>query len=85
MSRLHAVVKLRDGMFMLEDNNSKFGTLIKACDKIKVLSNSSVVIQTGRTLISMAIKGQNIPFEVSGELDLSADENIDMQIGKRSI
>ena len=85
VSRLHAVVKLRDGMFMLEDNNSKFGTLIKACDKIKVLSNSSVVIQTGRTLISMAIKGQNIPFEVSGELDLSADENIDMQIGKRSI
>ena len=84
VSRCHAMIKLRDGNFLLEDNNSKFGTLIKANDKIHIPSNNSVVVQTGRTVISMSIKGQNQPFEFNGE-DVEIDDNVTNQIGKRSL
>lgn len=29
VSRCHAMIKFKNGRFMLEDNNSKFGTLIR--------------------------------------------------------
>ena len=84
VSRCHAVIKLRDGNFILEVNTSKFGTLIRSNEKILIPTNSSVVVQTGRTVISMSIRGQNMPFDLTGDLDTSIDENIS-QIGKRSL
>lgn len=85
VSRCHAIVKLRDGNFLLEDNTSKFGTLIRAQDKIKVHKNNSVVVQTGRTVISMSLKNNRMPFEINGELDMSIEESTDTHMGKRSI
>lgn len=82
VSRFHAVIKLKDGNFILEDNNSKFGTLINSNQKIH-LSGYNFVVQAGRTVISMSAKSQSVPFE--RDLDMSIDGEIDTQLGKRSL
>lgn len=84
VSRCHAIVKLRDGNFLLEDYNSKFGTLIKSRDRIHISSNNSVVVQTGRTVISMSLKNSTSPFDLGGDLDISLEEEAS-PLGKRSL
>ena len=45
VSRLHATVKYKDGRFVLEDRNSKFGTLVQARGGVQV----------GRTVIELSV------------------------------
>lgn len=39
VSRCHAIVKYRDGAFFVEDNLSKFGTLVYMKDKVEIEQN----------------------------------------------
>jgi hypothetical protein len=62
VSRCHAVIKFEDGVFRLEDNSSKFGTLVKVAGPLQV--SDRVVLQAGRSLLlleprnrSKALKG----------------------------
>lgn len=55
VSRLHAVVKLVNGHFFLEDQNSKFGTLIEIKRPI-VIDNNTLSIQAGRSYIMLNVK-----------------------------
>lgn len=43
VSRLHAFIKYEDGNFIIIDNNSKFGTLVKMNKKFEILSDKVAV------------------------------------------
>lgn len=36
VSRIHAMIKFKEGKFLLEDNNSKFGTLVLVKNKVEI-------------------------------------------------
>merc|ERR1712032_1805236 len=56
ISRCHAMIRFQHGHFVLEDNNSKFGTLV-AMKKPRMLEpGSTVSIQMGRTVLSLSIQ-----------------------------
>jgi len=52
ISRCHAHIRYQDGQFLLEDNNSKFGTIV-AMKRPRVLEASQISIQSGRTVLSL--------------------------------
>ncbi len=58
VSRFHALIKKeKDGSFVLEDNNSKFGTLVlMQTPKIKILENQSLPVQIGRSYFTFDVK-----------------------------
>ena len=41
VSRLHSIIFIRDGQLLLEDNGSKFGTLIKVCEPYEILQGAN--------------------------------------------
>ena len=57
VSRTHSFFKIKDGNLLVEDNGSKFGTLVKIQRPLPVLnsktdgSSKSTLIQVGRTLL----------------------------------
>jgi len=54
ISRCHATIRFERGHFILEDNNSKFGTLV-AMKKPRLLEpGCSLSIQMGRTVLSLS-------------------------------
>jgi hypothetical protein len=54
ISRCHATIRFQRGHFLLEDNNSKFGTLV-AMKKPRMLEpGASTSIQMGRTVLSLS-------------------------------
>jgi len=57
VSRVHAIIRLENGVFSLEDNQSKFGTLI-LIKKPMILnkSNNNFEIQSGRTVLKFNVK-----------------------------
>jgi len=57
ISRCHATIRYADGKFILEDHNSKFGTLV-AMKKPRVLdaSGTAISIQVGRTVLSLSVR-----------------------------
>lgn len=57
VSRVHAFIKLENGGFYLEDNHSKFGTLV-LLNKPLILNknNANVDIQCGRTVLKFNVK-----------------------------
>jgi hypothetical protein len=63
VSRCHASIRFVDGCFVIEDNNSKFGTLVKATENLVVKAMSTVVVQIGRTVVSFSTKPQNEGYE----------------------
>jgi len=58
VSRCHAMIKFVGGKFVLEDNNSKFGTLVQADDKYEIVPGQSVAFQIGRTVLSLSSKSK---------------------------
>lgn len=58
VSRCHALVKYNDqtGRFYLEDNLSKFGTLVLAKGSIKLEPELTKAVQIGRSVISFTVK-----------------------------
>mmetsp|Transcript_50176 Transcript_50176/g.109464 ORF Transcript_50176/g.109464 Transcript_50176/m.109464 type:complete len:420 (-) Transcript_50176:93-1352(-) len=56
ISRCHAMIRFQSGTFIIEDNNSKFGTLV-AMKKPKLLEpGGTVSIQMGRTVLSLMVQ-----------------------------
>ena len=53
VSRVHASIHLHEGQFVLRDNQSKFGTLVKARSPVLLKPQTSAVFQSGRTLIAV--------------------------------
>jgi len=60
ISRVHAIVKFQDGAFYLEDNDSKFGTIMLLKDKYRLSKDNLTKIQVGRTQIEFGIKYEKV-------------------------
>lgn len=57
VSRCHAILKYdSDHQFYLEDNLSKFGTLVLAKSAIELEIDQTVAVQIGRSVISFVVK-----------------------------
>ena len=61
VSRCHAKIKLEKGKFMLEDNQSKFGTLVLIKQRTPLLPGFNKAVQVGRTVINFSVKSINNP------------------------
>ena len=59
VSSCHAKIKLENGKFLLEDNQSKFGTLVLVKQRTPLLPNYNKAVQVGRTVINFSVKPQN--------------------------
>jgi len=55
VSRTHATIAFDNGEFVIEDNNAKFGTLLRLRQEQRVAPGCKLSIQSGRTVISFAI------------------------------
>ena len=51
VSRKHAMIKNKKGGLYIEDNASKFGTLVRTKRPILLHSNSTISFQVGRSVI----------------------------------
>lgn len=56
VSRCHAFIKFKKNKFLLEDNMSKFGTLVLVRDKIPIIPQYNKAMQIGRTVVNFSIK-----------------------------
>ena len=56
VSRCHAKIKLENGKFLLEDNTSKFGTLVLVKQRTPLLPSYNKAVQVGRTVINFSAK-----------------------------
>ncbi len=56
VSRSHANLKLFEGSFYLEDNCSKFGTLLQIPENFVVYPNKQLALQIGRNFILFQMK-----------------------------
>ena len=56
VSRCHAIIKCKDDGFYIEDNTSKFGTIVLLKDKLRLKALHTMAVQVGRTVISFTIK-----------------------------
>jgi hypothetical protein len=57
VSRCHAIIRQEKGDFFIEDNNSKFGTLVYI-KKPLILNNenNNLALQVGRSVLSFNLK-----------------------------
>lgn len=56
VSRCHAIIKCKNDGFYIEDNTSKFGTIILLKKKLRLKAQHTMAVQVGRTVISFTIK-----------------------------
>jgi pSer/pThr/pTyr-binding forkhead associated (FHA) protein len=56
VSRCHVILKYHEGKFFLEDQKSKFGTLVLIRDYIKIEADITQAVQVGRSVISPLVK-----------------------------
>ncbi|OMJ85858.1 hypothetical protein SteCoe_12773 [Stentor coeruleus] len=55
VSRIHARIKFHQGQFLLEDHNSKFGTLVQV-NEIELVPDERLALQCGRSLLTFKLK-----------------------------
>mmetsp|Transcript_83716 Transcript_83716/g.215564 ORF Transcript_83716/g.215564 Transcript_83716/m.215564 type:complete len:408 (+) Transcript_83716:94-1317(+) len=86
ISRCHATIRLHQGSFTLEDNNSKFGTLVAMKKPRPLMPENPFSIQIGRTVLGLALQpnqdpaamaalGAAAPQAVPRSMSLGADVN----------
>ena len=56
VSRVHSFLSIIDGQFFLEDNDSKFGTLIQLQRPIYINPDEEAELQVGRTVLNISMK-----------------------------
>jgi pSer/pThr/pTyr-binding forkhead associated (FHA) protein len=59
VSPIHALIKVMDNGFMVEDNESKFGTLVKAPKEVILTNGKS--IQIGKTILVFTLGIMHTP------------------------
>lgn len=71
ISRCHAIIRFSQGQFLLEDNNSKFGTLVAMKKPRQLEPDVSISIQMGRTVLTLCAQqeaGQGGPASLWNQL-----------------
>ena len=65
---MHGFIKFINNQFILTDNNSKFGTLVKL-RKTLTLQKEKIAFQAGRNVISLSQKKNNDGFSFFDNID----------------
>ena len=73
VSRCHTKIKFERGKFLLEDNQSKFGTLVLVKQRTPLLPGYNKAVQVGRTVINFSVKHVQKPD--SSTAGQSTDQN----------
>ena len=60
VSRCHATIKYKDDGFYIEDQNSKFGTIVLIKERLKLELDKNVAVQVGRTMISFKLRSMDV-------------------------
>ena len=55
MSRNHAVISFENGKWLLQDSDSKFGTLVLVKQRMPLLADCPKSVQIGRTLVKLSV------------------------------
>lgn len=82
VSRCHSFIKFKRNKFMLEDNMSKFGTLVLVKDRVPIVPNYNKAMQVGRTVVNFSIKpisGSGRPAEAEVKEALGAAKKEDLE------
>ena len=84
VSRTHARIYMKNNKFMLEDNESKFGTLVLAKEAVIIDKLDNQILQIGRTLINLSqIKDKKNLFEENGLKNIPClENNLNDEIGE---
>ncbi|OMJ74400.1 hypothetical protein SteCoe_26697 [Stentor coeruleus] len=56
VSRDHAKISFNKGRFYLQDNKSKFGTLLRVKEKIVLQPSQNISLQVNRTMLKISVK-----------------------------
>lgn len=60
VSRTHAIIKYKNDGIYIEDNKSKFGTLVLLKDVYDILLEYTSAVQIGRTVVSFTVRNTAI-------------------------
>jgi len=78
VSRCHTKIKFERGKFLLEDNQSKFGTLVLVKQRTPLLPGFNKAVQVGRTVINFSVKSQGLQKTQS---DPAQASTVDLAVG----
>jgi len=79
VSRIHAMIKLQNGKFYLENGFSKFGTLLLLRNEVKLAKEYNLSIQVGRTVLSFELGTKEVlilpePEKVQFQINVTKNE-----------
>ena len=60
VSRCHAIIKCRKDGFYIEDNLSKFGTIVLLKKELRLAEDHTMAVQVGRSVVSFTIKNIDV-------------------------
>ena len=60
VSRCHAIIKCKKDGFYIEDNLSKFGTIVLLKNTLRLAEDHTMAVQVGRSVVSFTIKNIDI-------------------------
>lgn len=81
VSRCHAIIKYKPDGFYIEDNRSKFGTLVLLKEAFPLKLEYTSAVQVGRTVISFTVRNTAIEKSANQqELKMFDDKKIEHDI-----
>jgi len=60
VSRCHAIIKYKPEGFYIEDNKSKFGTLVLLKESYPLNLEYTSAVQVGRTVVSFTVRNTSV-------------------------
>lgn len=86
VSRCHAIIKCKKDGFYIEDNLSKFGTIVLLKDKMKLAEDHTMAIQVGRSVVSFTIKNIDAREKLKREIEplLNRNRNKNVAVEKQN-
>jgi pSer/pThr/pTyr-binding forkhead associated (FHA) protein len=82
VSRCHAIIKCKKDGFYIEDNLSKFGTIVLLKDKMRLAEDHTSAIQVGRSVVSFTIKNIDAREKLKREIEPLLARNRNKAVGE---
>lgn len=82
VSRCHAIIKCRKDGFYIEDNLSKFGTIVLMKNKMRLEEDHTMAIQAGRSVVSFTIKNIDAREKLKREIEPLLNRNRNKTVEK---
>jgi FHA domain len=79
VSRCHAIIKYKPEGFYVEDNRSKFGTLVLLKDTFALQLEHTSAVQVGRTVVSFTVRNTAVEKYKDGSPEMSLASGVTNQ------